>query len=245
MIFFAALATADLFRAVLFWCMDLYFLIRHSHPQVEGNGKILRLATLGLIGVFSVWVSTDPDFEDLRIPFILWLVTWLAFGVLNAKAEALGNFPELGSISFRKWPNWRRMRVLLSSGVLFLAFSILLFAPTDAPTISVLIVSGCTPDEYEWEKITKENFGFDDRTWEDGRKRGNYVVINETGRALELEPIEYSRPGSYGFQASSSIIVPTGISVQQKRPSYVMKAAPRTIRTKSSEETRWQLMCRY
>lgn len=245
MIFLVALGTADLFRAVLFWCMDLYFLIRHSHPQLEGNGKVVRLVMLGLIGVFSVVVSTDPDYEDLRIPFILWLVTWLAFGVLNAKAEALSNYPEYGSISFRKWPVWRRMRVLLSSGVLLLAFSILVFAPTDAPTISALIVSGCTPNECEWEKITKENFGFDDRTWEDGRKRGNYIVINKTGGVLKLKPIEYSRLGSYGIQAASSIIVPTGMSVQQKRPSYVMEAVPGTIRTKSSEETRWQLMCRY
>ena len=83
MIFLVALGTADLFRAVLFWCMDLYFLIRHSHPQLEGNGKVVRLVMLGLIGVFSVVVSTDPDYEDLRIPFILWLVTWLAFGVLS------------------------------------------------------------------------------------------------------------------------------------------------------------------
>lgn len=246
LIFVGAFFTADLVRAVLLWSMDLYFLVRNSHPQVEAQAKLARIVMLAMLFVFGGMAVDGPNYEDQRIPLILWVVAWLTFGLLNAKAEVLSSYPELGP-SFRTWPVWRRYRVLSFSGVVFSALSFLTFAPTHVPTVSALVVSGCFPNECEWKKITKEDFNQDKRIWEDCRKSGNYIIINNSGRVLDLEPIHYRVLGQYGNTSTSSIIIRPGVSIQQNRPSYLMKAAPSSIRTRSSSgiTTHWQLSCRY
>ena len=120
-----------------------------------------------------------------------------------------------------------------------------LFNPT-IPTTQVLVVTGCSKAECSWKSMTKEEFGGRTDLWEQTINSRSFVVINNTGRSLTMNPISYSR-GGIGTTNETPFRIPKGKSVQKIRPQYLMKTSPETISLPSTSlgvTIHWELWCR-
>ena len=250
MVFLIALATFDMLKAVFTWVFDADDRIRWGKAHQDVNRTMIRLGTVVVLVIMGNFCITDSNYAHLRMPFTLWLLIWLGFGLLNAKVENefYNLHPEYKSLGWFNFSGllWQSNRVRMMCMVVLSLFSFLVFAPRLEPTTDVLVVSGCTASKCKWERITKEEFGGPDEMWTQARDSDGYLTINNTARTLSLVPVTYGGYGVYSATQKSTVRIPKGKSIQQTRPSYLMKHGPKSISTKSKSDviTRWELWCK-
>ena len=126
---------------------------------------------------------------------------------------------------------------------LVIAGSIVYALIPDAPTRKILVVTGCSPDDANWEYFELEEFP---GTLSQFNSTGE-LVWNQSGRTLEMERVEYG----IGVSSSSSNEdyqgLPLGVQALPTHPHFLMKEAPDQIRVSRGQfgvEVRWQLTCR-
>ena len=113
------------------------------------------------------------------------------------------------------------------------------------PTESVLIVEGCSSSQCRWEDVGKSAFKGDEKLWEQCQQSGKYAVLNKTGKSLRMKPVSYGSTGYTGGRNKNAFSIPTGLSIVDERPNYLMLVSPDQISTSrhAGKVVRWELWC--
>ena len=127
---------------------------------------------------------------------------------------------------------------------LILAGSVFYALIPDTPTRKILVVTGCSPDDTNWEYFELEEFP---ETHSQFNSKGE-LVWNQSGRTLEMERVEYGR-GVSSFSSNEDYHrLSLGVQALPVHPNFLMKEAPDQIqvsqRVQNGVAVRWQLTCR-
>ena len=126
---------------------------------------------------------------------------------------------------------------------LIIAGSIVSALIPDAPTRKILVVTGCSPDDANWDYLELEEFP---GTPAQFNSTGE-LVWNKSGQTLGLELVEYgSGVGSFSSNEGYHLVY-SGVQPLPEHPNFLMREAPDQIRVPRGQfgvEVRWQLTCR-
>ena len=126
---------------------------------------------------------------------------------------------------------------------LIIAASIVYALIPETPTRKILVVTGCSPDDANWEYQELEEFPGTPSQFNGSEE----LVWNKSGQTLELERVEYGR-GVGSFSSNEGYhLIRSGVQALPVHPNFLMREAPDQIRVSQGQvgiAVRWQLTSR-